>query len=304
MSKPKVRMYDVEVCKQVGPIAATILNDITFWQEKSEANGKNFHDGRHWVYNSIKAWAKLFPEYSPKQIRTALGKLEDAGFIVSGEFNCEIYDKTKWYSAVEKNPQETSFAQNGKPFAQKGKTFAQKGKPIPEVLHNIDSSLRSESPPIVPHGTDEQFDEWYSGYPHKVGKAAAKKAFNGAIKKTDVQTLVASLDAYKRDKPPDRSWCNPATWLNQERWLDEPDNRPADENRRQTYGTATRESYQQRRQRESDEAINSAIEQLYGRQRGDDAEAGSVPADRERMASVSDNGGGKATIDITPRRIN
>lgn len=30
------------------------------------------------------------------------------------------------------------------------------------------------------------------------------------------------MQRYIATKPPDRNWCNPATWLNQERWRDEP----------------------------------------------------------------------------------
>ncbi|MBG6211701.1 ribosomal protein S21 [Labrenzia sp. EL_126] len=84
-------------------------------------------------------------------------------------------------------------------------------------------------PPIPPHGgggdlvsVDDQFEEWYAEYPHKVGKAAALKAFKTAIRKTDLKTLNAARDRYIREKPEDRSWCNPSTWLNQERWLDVP----------------------------------------------------------------------------------
>ncbi|MEM7312690.1 MAG: hypothetical protein AAF497_06020, partial [Planctomycetota bacterium] len=36
------------------------------------------------------------------------------------------------------------------------------------------------------------------------------------------ETLIKGVEAYIRDKPPDRAWCNPATWLNDERWLDIP----------------------------------------------------------------------------------
>lgn len=84
-------------------------------------------------------------------------------------------------------------------------------------------------PPKAPQGAagdvasvDDQFLSWYGEFPNKVGRAAALKAFKTAIKKTDLETLLAGLERYKRDKPPDRAWCNPATWLNQDRWLDAP----------------------------------------------------------------------------------
>jgi hypothetical protein len=38
----------------------------------------------------------------------------------------------------------------------------------------------------------------------------------------ELETLIRARDRYIATKPPDRPWCNPATWLNQERWLDEP----------------------------------------------------------------------------------
>jgi len=68
----------------------------------------------------------------------------------------------------------------------------------------------------------EAFAKWYQNYPHKIGRLQAEKAFIGAIKKTDLETLQAGLEAYKKSKPADRAWCNPSTWLNQERWSDQP----------------------------------------------------------------------------------
>lgn len=68
------------------------------------------------------------------------------------------------------------------------------------------------------------FETWYLRYPHKVGKGAAEAKFERIRKsgKVAFQDLVDGLDRYIRDKPPDRDWCNPATWLHQKRWTDEP----------------------------------------------------------------------------------
>ncbi len=73
-----------------------------------------------------------------------------------------------------------------------------------------DSKLRAE------------FAIWYAGYPHKVEKPAALRAFLKARKKASLEILIDGRDRYVRDKPPNREWCNPATWLNGERWNDEP----------------------------------------------------------------------------------
>lgn len=70
---------------------------------------------------------------------------------------------------------------------------------------------------------ESEFAEWYSGYPRKVGKGQALKAYKAARKKVDHQTLIdalagqlRSLTARGADYVP-----YPATWLNGERWADE-----------------------------------------------------------------------------------
>jgi len=65
------------------------------------------------------------------------------------------------------------------------------------------------------------FDVFWKAYPHKVGKGAALKAFSAAGKKAGLATMLAGVERYIAAKPPDRQWCNPATWLNQERWEDQ-----------------------------------------------------------------------------------
>lgn len=68
----------------------------------------------------------------------------------------------------------------------------------------------------------ELFDAWWECYPEKVGKGAARKAFQRAIKIATLDEMVEGVRRYRAEKPPDRSWCHPSTWLNQERWLDRP----------------------------------------------------------------------------------
>lgn len=58
-------------------------------------------------------------------------------------------------------------------------------------------------------------------FPNKIGKADAFKAFDKASHKTTPDVLFPALQQYAA-KTDDRPFCNPATWLNQERWLDRP----------------------------------------------------------------------------------
>lgn len=87
------------------------------------------------------------------------------------------------------------------------------------------SSLPLESSLELTESQREQacgkFDQFWSLYPNKVGKKAARKKFDIALKSVDFEILMAALRAYV-NKTDDRPWCNPETWLNQGRWDDEP----------------------------------------------------------------------------------
>lgn len=83
-------------------------------------------------------------------------------------------------------------------------------------------SLRSVA--LVNDWPDGAFDEFYKKYPHKVGRQAAIKAFAKAKRaaRAPWSRVIAALDRYIVEKPLDRAWCNPATWLNEGRYDDEP----------------------------------------------------------------------------------
>lgn len=88
-----------------------------------------------------------------------------------------------------------------------------------------DKTLTSEIEPQEQEGRkdarERAFGSFWSLYPHRVGKADASKAFDRALKRAPLETILVGLRRYAA-KTDDRPWCNPATWLNQDRWTDEP----------------------------------------------------------------------------------
>jgi hypothetical protein len=73
----------------------------------------------------------------------------------------------------------------------------------------------------------DAWDQFWRAFPNKVGKPAAMASFAKARKtKVPWDRFWGGLGRYvgKRD---DRPWCNPTTWLNQQRWDDQPAARPA-----------------------------------------------------------------------------
>ncbi len=90
---------------------------------------------------------------------------------------------------------------------------------------NIDKRERREDTREVALVSDARadFDLFWSIWPNKVGKPAAEKSYRSAIKRGASHVdIVGGVHAYIRDKPPDRPWLNPATFLNQNRWEDQP----------------------------------------------------------------------------------
>lgn len=72
---------------------------------------------------------------------------------------------------------------------------------------------------------DAEFEIFWKAYPKKKAKATAQRAFEKAIKKTDLETILRGIEAQKKS----RQWQEadgqfvpyPATWLNAGAWDDE-----------------------------------------------------------------------------------
>jgi hypothetical protein len=79
----------------------------------------------------------------------------------------------------------------------------------------------------VPYkGTPIGFDLFWAAYPNKKGKQAAIKAWERAKNKPDHKTIIAAVERQKTwpnwTKDGGQYIPNPATWLNQGRWDDQP----------------------------------------------------------------------------------
>lgn len=71
----------------------------------------------------------------------------------------------------------------------------------------------------------DRFDEFWTIAPRKRGKGAARKAYAKALTIADEDEILTGTRRWRQEsigKDP-AFICHPATWLNQERWEDEPD---------------------------------------------------------------------------------
>lgn len=109
--------FDSDIAIRVGVNAAILYNNIEWWCLTHKANNdeRYFHDGKWWMTNSRSAWVKLYPFFTDKSIRIALGKLVEEGLLIKANYNSNPLDRTAWYSTIEtgiKN-RENALAPNG-----------------------------------------------------------------------------------------------------------------------------------------------------------------------------------------------
>ena len=212
--------FDSEVAMDVGVNAAILYKNIQYWCEHNRTNGTNEHDGLFWTYNSMKAFAEQFPYMSEKQVRASLALLEEKGYIKSGCFNNQSYDRTKWYADLQKvrlqsDKREDCICPGGQmdlPCGSNG--FALEGEPIPNINTDINPdnngniySVPEKKTRFVPPTLEEvqdycwerqnnvdamKFIDHYSSNGWKVGRNPMK----------DWKAAVRTLEKNNFDKPP------------------------------------------------------------------------------------------------------
>lgn len=202
--------FDIELAKQFGVDEAIFIENLRFWIAKNQANKKHFYDGQYWTYNSMSAYAELFPYWTAKQVRRIIDSLSTQGVLTIGNHNINPYDRTQWYALNLKSERANASAQMGKC------TNDQTGKSTNSTDINTDTKEDQ------PNG----FKSFWSNYPRRVAKPSAIKAWK-KVNPTDKQ-ISSILDDIRNRHNSDEWQKNdgqfiphPATYLNQRRWEDD-----------------------------------------------------------------------------------
>jgi hypothetical protein len=91
---------------------------------------------------------------------------------------------------------------------------------------------KTSTPPIptpnisIKSGEEPLFEGFWAVYPKKVGKGSARKAYRHALKRASHDEILAGAKAYAASKPDPQYTAHASTWLNADRWLDEPERKP------------------------------------------------------------------------------
>ena len=166
--------FSVEVAVDVGLAPAIVFNAIGFWVTQNAANKRNLMDGRYWTYNTVKAWADLFPYLSPKQVEKALTALREHDYVMAGNYNKDKWDRTLWYTLTDKGYAVLhAFPSQGGCISPTGEMeFPHRGNDYIYTVNNTvgNSNTLSGKPDDVP------YDEVIDYLNEKTGKHYRSKA--------------------------------------------------------------------------------------------------------------------------------
>ena len=216
--------FNIYIAKDLGINAAIILSNLMHWLDINEANNTNYKEGKYWSYNSIPAFAKLFPYLSERQIRYVLNKLEEDNIIETDNFNKIAYDKTKWYTITDYGYERLHSVQPHYTKCTDGldKVYT----PIPDINTDINKDTKDyvRIKKSKPHVYDETFEIFWSAYPNKANKKGSEIKF---LKLSTEEHSLIMDDLAKRKnyegwtKDDGKYVPHPLTYLNQRRWEDE-----------------------------------------------------------------------------------
>lgn len=149
--------FNPQLACEIGLEEAIVIHNISFWIKHNKANDTHFYDGRHWTYNTVKAFQQLFPFWTLKQMRTIMESLYKKEVILKGNYNKKEFDKTGWYAFTDKYAYLANLpiAQTGKAYALEGKGDAQEGKPIPYIKQDSKQSLSLDKDNVLPFSEKE-----------------------------------------------------------------------------------------------------------------------------------------------------
>ena len=152
------------LARELGLNEALVLQQINYWIEINKKSGNNYHDGKYWTYNSIRAWQeKDFDYLSVDTVKRTFSKLEKAGYLLVGNYNKDPRDKTKWYTINDKKLEELYLELNQRKQEKEREILEQVSKsaipnalgqnqpvhygdlhePLPEITTNNSSKITS-----------------------------------------------------------------------------------------------------------------------------------------------------------------
>jgi len=167
------------------------------------------------------------------RVSRGLQNLSEAGrivrYTVEGKQYLEVVNWEK-HQRIDK-PNKARYPRNDAEFAVIRDTLATPSRESSdwnrgtgEQGNRGTGDVKTSSKPPASKQSPSLFDQFWEWYPRKVGKDAARKAWDNARRRTDQQNIIDGIERFRLDPnlPVKEFIPHPATWLNEGRWDDEP----------------------------------------------------------------------------------
>lgn len=167
--------FNVELAEKFGVEEAVLLQHLYFWIQKNAANGKHFHDGRYWTYNSARAFSVLFPFWKRQKIDRLIQSLRERGAILVGNYNDVGRDRTRWFALSET---VCAIAENrAMHCSEVSNPLLESEQPLPDSKpdRNTDESVRAQRYPRGEYGYVKLTDEEYKRLVNDLGKGEVER---------------------------------------------------------------------------------------------------------------------------------
>ncbi|MEQ2444586.1 hypothetical protein WMO64_14055 [Pseudoflavonifractor sp. CLA-AP-H29] len=230
--------FNAALAQRYGVDGAVFLHAMAFWVAKNKANGRHFHEGRYWTYNTRKALAELFPFWTQRQLERIVNNLRDAGAVLVGNFSEDKADRTLWYALS--NDVLEAYGESADPISPNGEMhftdpcdpFHQTGKCNKETVTNQlyippispkggQGGKKKRSPKSVPQWKPERFEKFWAYYPRHEDRVSAVREWDRLRPNDELIDAIARALLWQTKA---EDWPAPyaCRYLRNQRWLDEP----------------------------------------------------------------------------------
>jgi len=206
--EPFVAVFPSLVREMGGDVTAAAVMQHIFFRSSSR---ETFDDGEGicWWPVSLGDIAEEIG-ISPKQAQRAVAKLREAGHLHVQKLGGT--DRRNYYSV----PSIVPYGLMEGPHTGSSKDPIWADVPIYERSKREEEDLRKAHEP-------DPFDTFWEIYPRREAKAAARKAWDKALKRADAGEILSGAAQYRDDLNREPKFtAHAASWLNADRWLDEP----------------------------------------------------------------------------------
>ena len=81
-------IYNRDIALEIGDKAACVLQQVAYWIEKNENQGKNYVNNRYWVYSTFTEWHERdFYHWSLSTVMRVFNYLEKLGLLICENYN-------------------------------------------------------------------------------------------------------------------------------------------------------------------------------------------------------------------------